>query len=359
MIFDSGTFDQDLIEDFLQHYTLDTILMEVNKPASYQVFAFLGNIQSTSMLIDTRIFKPYSSYLLDCMLILGKNDPRFQESIINALIWSFGRAFEDLSESISMMGLRLQLPYAVPDDLDLYWSRILGLKRRYSESDEAFRERLATRLATMKSSGTRPECEAILDHILGLPGASRLETYWPGDVRVCWNSYTAMRAAQDNYAAIKEALDAMIAAGCSWSTAFPWISMQIASYITGKHSLSCSIDAGISREKYQMMLLRTELFDAGAISESISANLEKTHLASCKIASRLIARYSMAQSIASNIETWRSASEPLDAHLHQVKSKSASYDMISAKLKSGSYRLDGFAERERQGFCLIATELAA
>ncbi len=73
MLFDSGTFDQDLIEDFLQHYTLDTILMEVNKPASYQVSAFLGNIQSISMKIDTRIFKPYASYLLDCMLVLGKN----------------------------------------------------------------------------------------------------------------------------------------------------------------------------------------------------------------------------------------------------------------------------------------------
>ncbi len=176
MIFDSGVFDEEAIEDLLQYYTLDSILEAIAKPASYQIGTNLGNVHAAPYHITTSILRPFASYSLDCILIMDKNDPRFVESIINAVLWSYARASEELSQAISMMGLRLQLPYAVPEDLDLYWSRILRLKRRYGESDEDFRERLATRLAIMKSSGTKSECEAILDHILGLPGGSRLET---------------------------------------------------------------------------------------------------------------------------------------------------------------------------------------
>jgi hypothetical protein len=45
---------------------------------------------------------------------------------------------------------------------------------------------------------------------------------WPAEVRVNWNSINAMKAAESNYAVIKEALDGMLAAGVSWSTAFPY-----------------------------------------------------------------------------------------------------------------------------------------
>jgi len=359
MLFDSGVFDQDPIEDFLQHYTLDTILEEIAKPASYQVDAFFGDIHAAGYQIDTRIFKPFASYLLDCMLVLDKNDPRFQESIINAMLWSYGRAFEELSEAISMMGLRLSLPYAVSDDLDLYWSKILGLKRRYGESDEDFLGRLSTRLAIMKSSGTRPECEAILDHILGLPGGSRLETYWPGDVRVCWNSYITMRTAQERYEAVKEALDDMIAAGVSWTTAFPWAAMQIATNIFGCHHTNFNIDTGLSGQKYHMYLLRTDLFDQGTISEDIDACLEEGHHAIHRIASHLIARPSKSQPIDTKLQGEVPVAQQYDAHIHKIGSKTASYDMISKKKKLDFYQADWLAERERRGFYLVATELVA
>jgi hypothetical protein len=213
MIFDEGIFDVSLFEDGIPIYTLDVIIQELKKPATYQADALVMETKAVHYNIATLIDAyPSATYSLDTLLVMDPGDARFQESIINAMIWSYGRALEELSESIATMGLRLTLPNAVPEDLDLYWAKILGLKRRYQEKDSDFRARLTTRLAIMKSSGTAPECQAIIDHILGLDGASRLEPYWPAEVRVCWTSPAAMRLAKANYPALKEAIDDMIAA---------------------------------------------------------------------------------------------------------------------------------------------------
>ncbi len=358
MLFDSGIFDQEPIEDLLQYYTLDTILEIIAKPASYQMATTLGNVNAAPYHITTSIQRPFAQYLLDCILTMDKSDPRLVESIINAILWSYGRAFEDLSQAISMMGLRLLLPYAIPEDLDMYWSRILGLKRRYGESDEDFRERLATRLAIMKSSGTKPECEAILDHILSLPGASRLETY-PGEVLVCWNSYTAMRMAQAKYPAIKEALDDMIAAGISWITFFPWTAMQIDTNLFGPQHTSFEIATDLSGRKYQLYLLRTDLFNQGSLSEDIDACLEEGHQTFHRIDARLFAQRSKSQPINVTMVDEVSVLQQCDAYLHQIRSRESRYDMLAEKGKPKVYKADWLAERRRQHFYLISTELVA
>ncbi len=359
MIFDDGTFDHDLIEDFLWHYTLDAILEEIGKPLSYQLDAFFGDGHSLNYLLDVNIYKPFTTYQLDAVLILDRNNPKFQESIINAIVWSCGRANEKLSEAISLMGLRLQLPYATSDDLDLYWAKILAMKRRYGESTEDFRKRLTTRLAIMKSSGTKPECEAILNSLLGMQNAVNLRTYWPAEVRVGWNSFWAMKTAEANYAIIKEALDEMLAAGVTWSTAFPYKQYNLDACLLGKHSHPYSVGAGISKEKYCTYLLRTDIFDTGEISYDLDVCLETPHSLQERLDVLLRADKSKTELLDVNVSEPHSASYQNDAVLKQKRSKNDSIDAIVEANKTDYYHMDMLAEMSHRGFYMLATTLVA
>ena len=359
MIFDDGTFDQDLVEDFLQHYTLDAILEQIKKPTSYQIDAVIGNIHSLNYLLDVNIYRPFTTYQLDAVLILDRNNQKFQESIINAIIWSCGRATAKLSEAISTMGLRLQLPYATTDDLDLYWAKILGMKRRYDEPDEDFRKRLTTRLAIMKSSGTKPECEAILNNILGMPNAVNLQTYWPAEVRVNWNSFWAMKTAEANYTVVKEALDEMIVAGVSWSTSFPYKSYDLDVNLIGQHSWQYSVDTNLSHQKSCQYLLRTDLFDTGIKSYDLDACLETSHSHLDSLDALVRADRSKTERLDLNVSESHPKSYQNDAVLVQNRSQNDEVDAIIEASGIDFYHLDMLAEVAHRGFYMLSTELVA
>ena len=360
MIFDEGTFDQDPIEDNLRYYTLDAILEEIAKPVSYQLDVQFGGTGSHSYLLDAAIYEPKTSYLIDAVLVQDRNNPKFQETIINAIIWSCGRATETLSETISLMGLRLQLPYATTSDLNLYWSKILNLKRRYNEPDEDFRRRLITRLSIMKSSGTKPECEVILNNILGMVNAVDLKTYWPAEVRVNWNSYRAMKTAEANYAVIKEALDEMLAAGVSWSTSFPYKSYDLDVNLLGKHSNLYNIDAAVSKEKYCTYLLRTDIFDQNSASQDMDAYLETPHFTSQRLDALVRADKSESEFLDANISQDLPASYEMDAVLTQKRIKTEEMDATLMATKTiDYYRTDMLAEISRKGFYMLTTTLVA
>ena len=359
MIFDGGTFDEDAIEDLIENYRLDAILEEIAKPASYELDAQLGGIGSHSYLLGFDIFKPFASYLIDAVLIQDRNNPKFQESIINAIIWSCGRATEKLSEAISLMGLRLLLPYATTDDLDIYWSRILNMKRRYNESDGDFRRRLTVRLSIMKSSGTKPECEAIINNILGMVDSVDLKTYWPAEVRVNWNSINAMKAAESNYAVIKEALDGMLAAGVSWSTAFPYKEYNLDANLIGKHLEPYSIDAKVSKEKSWPYLHRVDLLDQNSASLDLDACVETTHPCQQKMDALVRADKAESELLGVFISLTKPSGYDVDAVLKQKRSKNQEMDARVAALKSGYYRIDMLAEISHKGFYVLSTRLVA
>lgn len=360
MIFDEGIFDESLFEDGIPIYTLDVILQEIGKPASYQADALMAETKSVPYNIATLINAyPSATYSLDALLVMDPSDPKFQESIINAMIWSYGRAIEELSESIATMGLRLTLPNAVPEDLDLYWSKILGLKRRYRESDSDFRARLTTRLAIMKSSGTAPECQAIIDHILGLEGASRLEPYWPAEVRVCWTSPAAMRLAKANYDILEEALDDMMAAGTTWSTAFPFLDYSIDVNISGPHERSYQVDLGLSGRKSAAYLLRTDLFDQRSAADDLDALMETTHSLIERLDVHLLARKARNQQIDALIEGEESEDYQADSILQKRSPKNYTIDLVSMKKGKNYYRIDMLSLAARRGFYQVSTELVA
>jgi hypothetical protein len=361
MIFDEGVFDEDLIEDFLQHYTVDAIIEAVNQPVSYSIDAYCGDNHTLVYRIDGVIRQPRasSSYLLDAILIMEKNDPRFQESIINAIIHSYSGAVEELRQAIATMGLRLQLPYAISEDLDQYWAKMLGLRRRYGEPDEDFRSRLITRLAIMKSSGTKAECETILNRILGMQDAVDLKTYWPAEVRVNWTSFQAMITAEEKYESVKAALDTMLAAGVSWSTAFPYKQYNVDALLEGRHSVNCSVDCFASNQKSALYLVRTDIFDTGSASAEIDACLETMHQVTERLDALVHAWRTKAVQVDANIEEPHREDYSVDSILKRKKTLDYNMDMISEADRIESYRIDGMAEGGRRSSYLVMVAISA
>ncbi|MHB8123473.1 MAG: hypothetical protein ACYDG4_15120 [Desulfuromonadaceae bacterium] len=293
-------------------------------------------------------------YILDALLIREKGP---HESIINALVWSFGRVIEDLSMAISLVGLRMQLPYATTEDLDLYWAPILGLHRRSIESDSDYRQRLMTRLAILKSSGTKPEGEAILNNILGMPNAVRLDTYWPAEVRVGWNSYTAMRRAEERYAAISETLGDMLAAGITWSTSFPYKTYNMDVMMDGQAKTYYSLDTGLALPKWAMYLMRVDIFNQGAADDYLDACLETSHTLLSMMDAKLWTQRARSYSADAKLMVSHAKNDTLDVHLRQIRSKSDSMDVVAEAQITNFYDLAAWAEANRRGFYQMAVEL--
>lgn len=353
MIFDEGIFDEDLIEDFLQHYTVDAIIEAVNKPISYSVDAYCGDNHTLNYLVDAIIRRPYTSYLVDAILVMEKNESRFQESIINAIIHSYSHAVADLRGAIATMGLRLRLQYATADDMDQVWAKMLGLRRRYGEADEVFRSRLLTRLAIMKSSGTKAECESIINNILGMQDAVDLKAYWPAEVRVNWTSFQAMITAEERYDVLKEALDTMLAAGISWSTSFPYEQYDVDAILEGKHSTNYSVDHYAAKIKSALYLVRADIFDTGSASVELDACLETTHTAIERLDARIHAGRSKTVQVDACLETIHTKSYQLDGIVRTAKSKSYQADAIAEKDRLKVYHLDYMAETGHRNAYLV------
>ena len=359
MIFDEGIFDEESFEDLIQNYTLDVILEEIAKPVSYQLDVQFGGIGSHSYLLDVSFYEPKTSYLIDAVLVQDQNNPKFQETIINAIIWACGRATEKLSETISLMGLRLQLPYATTSDLDLYWSKILAMKRRHGESDDDFRQRLTIRLSIMKSSGTKPECEVILNNILGMVNAVDLESYWPAEVRVNWNSFWAMKTAESKYDAIKEALDGMLAAGVSWSTSFPYKEYTLDANLIGRHSTSYSVDTGVSRENECIYLNRVDIVDQNSASEDLDVYLETSHSHEQRMDALVRAIRSKSELLDTNLSQEHPTDYDIDVVLKQKRTKNQEMDATLEAMRSGYYQTDMIAEIAHRRFYALSVNLVA
>jgi hypothetical protein len=154
-------------------------------------------------------------------VVLDSNDPRLSDSYVDALLWGFANEWNKASASIQLLDIRMKLDFATSEDLDNLWGILLGIGRRSGESDALYRTRLNTYIRIITSSGTKANCEAVLDRITGLQGSSNLKSYYPATVVLNWTSPSAVEAAIPVQALVTEAMDQMLAAGISWSTSYP------------------------------------------------------------------------------------------------------------------------------------------
>ena len=314
MQFDDGVFEEGLLGDTPKNYTVDALLEALGVEKTYSVDAVVGNIiskpyQVTALIQNDSFAKPYS---VDAIIVRDRRSSIFQESIINAIYISCGRVCEQLAQDIADMGSRLQLPFASGDDLDLYWSKMLSLRRRYLESDDDFRARLSARMIVMKSSGTISEIRTLIDTVLGMENAASLKSYWPGELRIDWTSYTAMKQAEANFDQLTESLNEMVMAGITWSTSFPYFEYEVDALVAGLETTQYSLDYYLERSKSAIYRISAEIFNVHTADYRIGAY----------------------------IDTGRSTSQLVDAKVRADKPKEVRYDVYVEGPVDKSYQND-------------------
>ena len=360
MLFDDGVFEDGLLGDTPEHYSVDALLEALDVEKSYSVGAVVGNIipkpyHITALLQNDSLAHPYS---VDAVIVRDRRSPIFQESIINAIYISCGKVCEQLAQDIVDMGSRLQLPFATGDDLDLYWSKMLGLRRRYLESDDDYRSRLAARMIVMKSSGTMSEIRTLIDTVLGMENAAYLTSYWPGELRIDWSSYVAMRMAESKIDQLTESLNEMVMAGITWSTSFPYLEYDIDALVFGVNSLQYSIDYCLEGAKSSIYRISAEVFDVGSVSQQIDAYLETGHTHSQSIDAKVKADKTKSVQYDLYLEGPVDNTYENDLILVSTKEKTDSVDSILTKDFHLPYSVDSKVMRNRRYPYLVSVVIS-
>ena len=359
MEFDEGIFDEsDLLEN-PTHYPIDALL-DTTKEKIDSVDAIIGNITRKPYLVSSTIINNHvtAQYLIDAVLILDKNGPRFKESIINAILISCGKACERLAQDIANTGNRLKLAHCSGPDLDDYWATMLQLRRRYQETDLTYRYRLMARLAVMKSSGTMAEIRAAIDTILGMENAATLRSYWPGELRITWNSYTAIREAEAKFEALTEALNDMVMAGITWTTSFPYKPYDVDVFLYGPKRNEVQVDVFLEKPKEKLYNLVVDFFDVGEKPYELDCYAETVHDKSQLVATKLVAVPEKEVLVDGFFEAPHVKSYQNETRLVSRKAKNDTVDSVLTKDIGLPYRVEGLLERKRRYPYLVSVVIS-
>jgi hypothetical protein len=157
---------------------------------------------------------------------------------MSALVWSWAETFDSVWRKMETMANALKLEHATDTYLDDAWGQIFDLPRIYQETDTAYRDRLKTRTTILTSSGTKSNCETIIDSILGMFGETTVTTRYPSSVQITFSSIDAMRIAKEKQDTLNYLIPQMIAAGISYSLCLPFIDYVMNAYVNGPFTLS-------------------------------------------------------------------------------------------------------------------------
>lgn len=319
MIFETPfetAFDESAAQIKYKTYSIDSILANLPR-VNYDLDALLKANVVTTYRASARIGILTPSYQADAILVLDPSDPRLSDSFINALMWAFANEWRKAARAIELLSLRMKLDYANTDDLDDYWGLTLGLRRKAGESDDDFRTRLAIRVSILTSSGTKANCQAVIDRITGAPGGSRLDTFGQGEVVLSWTSPDAIIAAQAQSAMITEAMDQMIAAGVTWSTSYPLVSYDMDVWAEGNEIVTYDIDGAISKLRGHIYYMASSIWESGNTHYHADGLLYSTDHVSYQADTKLLgtgfATYQMASKTVDLMGFWNIATYEMDA----------------------------------------------
>jgi len=185
-------------------------------------------------------------YDIDDLIGSGESEP----PVIDVLIKSWIEELDNVYSQIQLTGMRYKLESAEGNDLDDIWGRTFQIKRYASESDDDYRSRLIVHTRVLMGSGTIPNCEAIIDSLLGYPGATNIESRWPGVNYISFQSIDAMRLAKASESKIKKLLPSMLAAGMSYEISLPIYEYVMDLCLKCDMSITYDIDAMIQDTRW-------------------------------------------------------------------------------------------------------------
>ena len=267
-------------------YSLDTILARLPK-IHYKIDTQLVAKSFHTYKMSARVGFPTPSYQADAIIVLDPRDPRLSDAFINVLMWAYANEYRRARKSIDLMALRMKLDFANTNDLNDYWGPLLGLRRKSLEDDDSYRTRLATHIRIITSSGTKANCRAVIDRITGLPGGSKIETFYPAEVVLSWLSPDVIEVAKDKSALISEAMDRMLAAGVSWSTSYPIVKYQMDFKKMYPEFINYQMDGAIEKKRGITYHMISSIWDTNSLTYQIDALLYTKILQTYRAGGRL------------------------------------------------------------------------
>lgn len=189
--------------------------------------------------IKARIVKPISSI------------PPVMDSISVGL----AERFDWLQMGIQAFGLFNKIEYAtgspegIRPSLDEVWGQIYDLPRLTGETDDDYRARLKTYVKVLTGSGTVPNSQEVIDHLIGLPGETVISSVWPAQARINFRTVTGMRAAKAHLTLLNSVLPGMFAAGVDYSLHTPFQDVGISAHISGDATLDHLLRAAIAADQ--------------------------------------------------------------------------------------------------------------
>lgn len=265
-------FDEEASSDIYLTYSYDAIMSRVPRVV-YNSDTLVKFNPILSYKMSSRVGLPTPGYLCDAIIVLDKADPRLSDSFVNVYMWTFANEWRLAARAIENAQYRMQLDFASTEDLDEQWGVMLGLRRKSGESDDSYRTRLATHIRIITSSGTKENCQTIIDRIIGAPGGSNLETFGNAEVVLSWTSPDAIIAAVSKADLISEAMDRMLACGVSWSTSYPLADYDIDGLMEGPVNIEYNINGAISKLRGIQYRASSSIFNYGSKTYNADALL--------------------------------------------------------------------------------------
>lgn len=181
---------------------------------------------SKTYQVNTSLLRTLSSANFDIILRPSRDSIIPATSVIDAIVKSYADILDAVWRQMETMTNALKLDYAWDEELDNAWGLIYDLPRISEEDDTSYRDRLKTRTNILNSSGTKANCEFIIDNVIG-EESSNVTGSWPANVKITFDTISAMRIAKEKQETLDILIPQMLAAGISYDLMLPFVDLYI------------------------------------------------------------------------------------------------------------------------------------
>jgi hypothetical protein len=204
--------------EFSMDATLWQVAGEKNYEMDIQIFGDGTFIQNVDMILVS----PTVNQTMGMQLVLSPSARIPKTPVIAVLLDAWSSSLDSVWMKTQTMSYAMLIENANGSELDEWWGKLYNTNRRVLESDDDYRKRLQLVANILKGSGTKSNLEAIIDHIIGEPGATTVKTYWPGTVDISFND-SGGRIAKSKLSLLNYVIPHAIAVGMTYRIPLPFI----------------------------------------------------------------------------------------------------------------------------------------
>lgn len=226
--------------------------------------------------------------------------PKASPPVIDSIVEGLVERFDWLQQAVQSMQLLCKIEYAPgrdpdhPDDtlnLDDAWGKLYDTPRPTGWSDADYRTLLQNRIKVLTGCGTAPNACSVLDHITGEPGATVIESLWPAQAIINFDTVPALRAAQARVDLINDVLPDLFAAGITSVLHIPFIESEIRAAIQGDAISEVGVLAAVQGEPTALSVGLDALIALGKVIDdtALYAAIQDERLTSIRLNSAVSA----------------------------------------------------------------------